>query len=40
VTDRIADIWGARTPHPRDTPWPVRVDSHLAAGLAEQDAPS
>ena len=37
MTDRIADIWGARTPHPRDTPWPVRVDSHLAAGLTEQD---
>jgi anaerobic selenocysteine-containing dehydrogenase len=37
VTDRIADIWGARTPHPRDTPWPVRVDQHLEQGLDESD---
>ncbi|WP_432548858.1 molybdopterin oxidoreductase family protein [Kineococcus sp. SYSU DK004] len=34
-TDRIADVWGTRTPHPRGTPWPVRVDSHLDAGLDE-----
>ncbi|MCC9737981.1 molybdopterin oxidoreductase family protein [Streptomyces sp. MNU89] len=37
VSDRIADVWGTRTPHARDTPWPVRVDSHLDADVAEQD---
>jgi anaerobic selenocysteine-containing dehydrogenase len=37
VADRIADIWGARTPHARDTPWPVRVDLHLEQGLDEAD---
>ncbi|MCZ2525299.1 molybdopterin oxidoreductase family protein [Streptomyces sp. HB2AG] len=35
--DRIADIWGTRTPHARDTPWPVRVDSHLDPSVAEED---
>ncbi len=35
--DRIADIWGTRTPHGRDEPWPVRVDLHLEQGLAEAD---
>ncbi|MCW2746087.1 MAG: fdhF [Mycobacterium sp.] len=35
--DRIADIWGSRTPHPRGSVWPARVDLHLDAGLAEQD---
>ncbi len=24
--DSIGDVWGARTPHPPGTPWPVRVD--------------
>lgn len=28
-TDRIADVWGTRTPYPRDGVWPVRVDSFL-----------
>ncbi|MBP2335520.1 anaerobic selenocysteine-containing dehydrogenase [Saccharothrix coeruleofusca] len=37
MADRIADIWGTRTPHAKDTPWPVRVDLHLDAGLAESD---
>ncbi|MFC8269824.1 molybdopterin-dependent oxidoreductase [Streptomyces cinereoruber] len=37
MSDRIADIWGTRTPHARDTPWPVRVDTHLDASLTEQD---
>ena len=37
MADRIADIWGARTPHAKDTPWPVRVDRHLDQGLAESD---
>ena len=35
--DSIADIWGARTPYPADTPWPARVDSFLAEGVAESD---
>ncbi|TQM79363.1 anaerobic selenocysteine-containing dehydrogenase [Saccharothrix saharensis] len=37
MADRIADIWGARTPHAKDTPWPVRVDLHLDTGLIESD---
>ena len=37
MSDRIADIWGSRTPHGKDTPWPVRVDSHLRSGLVESD---
>jgi len=35
--DRIADIWGTRTPFSLDQPWPVRVDQALAAGVAEHD---
>ncbi|GAA3929209.1 nitrate reductase [Actinomadura viridis] len=37
MPDRIADVWGTRTPHDRDTPWPVRVDTHLEEGVAEGD---
>ncbi|EHR61741.1 molybdopterin oxidoreductase family protein [Saccharomonospora cyanea] len=37
MADRIADIWGTRTPHAKDTPWPVRVDLHLDEGLAPSD---
>ncbi len=37
VVDRIADIWGTRTPHGRDTPWPVRVDTHLDPSVPEAD---
>jgi ferredoxin-nitrate reductase len=29
MSDRIADPWGARTPHAIDTDWPVRVDEHM-----------
>lgn len=36
TVDRIADIWGERTPHARDTPWPVRVDAFLPAGEPER----
>ncbi|KRB45072.1 molybdopterin oxidoreductase family protein [Terrabacter sp. Root181] len=32
--DRIADVWGDRTPYPRGGDWPVRVDAHLAADLS------
>ena len=35
MTDRIADLWGAATPHSRGTVWPARVDLHLDAGVAE-----
>ncbi|MFM9632324.1 molybdopterin oxidoreductase family protein [Streptomyces galilaeus] len=31
--DRIAWPWGSRTPHGRHEPWPVRVDTHLEAGV-------
>lgn len=37
MVDRIADIWGTRTPYPRDGLWPVRVDQALAEGVAEDD---
>src|SRR4051794_18789188 len=35
MTDRIADIWGPRTPHPQGTVWPPRVDLYLSGGLSE-----
>ncbi|MDT0265771.1 molybdopterin-dependent oxidoreductase [Streptomyces sp. DSM 44915] len=35
--DSIADPWGARTPYGPGQRWPVRVDSHLAAGTGEED---
>lgn len=35
--DRIADPWGARTPYAAGERWPVRVDMHLAAGVAVED---
>jgi hypothetical protein len=35
-TDRIADIWGSRTPHGRGEAWAVRVDQELADGVAEE----
>ncbi|MGV9943213.1 molybdopterin oxidoreductase family protein [Streptomyces sp. NPDC003401] len=31
--DRIARPWGGRTPYGPHEPWPVRVDTHLAAGV-------
>src|SRR4051812_24752502 len=37
MVDRIADIWGPRTPHAQGTPWPARVDQHLAPGLTDAD---
>ncbi|MEV4343257.1 molybdopterin oxidoreductase family protein [Actinoplanes sp. NPDC049596] len=33
--DRVADLWGERTPHAKGTVWPARVDQHLDAGLSE-----
>src|SRR5437763_14081896 len=37
MVDRIADIWGTRTPFDRGERWPTRVDLKLADGLTEQD---
>lgn len=34
--DRIAHVWGERTPYAAGAVWPVRVDMHLAEGV-EQD---
>ncbi|WP_029432032.1 molybdopterin oxidoreductase family protein [Blastococcus sp. URHD0036] len=36
-TDRIAEPWGTRTPYGPGEPWPVRVDTHLAEGVTEDD---
>ncbi|KRF41976.1 molybdopterin oxidoreductase [Terrabacter sp. Soil811] len=35
--DRIADVWGVRTPFSRGGDWPVRVDAHLAPGVGSDD---
>ncbi|MDX6262235.1 MAG: hypothetical protein QOH84_3923 [Kribbellaceae bacterium] len=35
TADRIADVWGPRTPDGRGEVWPVRVDQELADGVAE-----
>src|SRR5215204_7462151 len=32
MVDRIADIWGPRTPHASGTEWPARVDEFLDVG--------
>src|SRR6478672_7585480 len=37
VSDRIADIYGVRTPHPKGTAWPARVDQYLDDGVGEGD---
>jgi anaerobic selenocysteine-containing dehydrogenase len=37
MTDRIADIWGPRTPYARSEVWPTRVDQYLADGLSNAD---
>src|SRR3982750_2474715 len=37
MTDRIADIWGTRTPHARGTAWPGRVAQFLEEGVDEAD---
>jgi ferredoxin-nitrate reductase len=37
MTDRIASPWGERTPYERGSPWPARVDMHLADGVREAD---
>ncbi|WP_255950637.1 molybdopterin oxidoreductase family protein [Streptomyces odontomachi] len=35
--DRIADIWGPRTPFTSGTSWPQRVDQYLADGVTEAE---
>jgi anaerobic selenocysteine-containing dehydrogenase len=35
VTDRIADIWGERTPHAAGADWPARVDQYLSVPEGE-----
>ena len=35
MTDRIADIWGERTPFGQGDSWPVRVDQFLEEGVSE-----
>ena len=37
MPDRIADPWGERTPHPRATSWPTRVDLNLAEGVTPDE---
>jgi anaerobic selenocysteine-containing dehydrogenase len=37
AVDRIADIWGTRTPFDRGAMWPTRVDTKLADDLSEGD---
>jgi ferredoxin-nitrate reductase len=37
LNDRIADIWGERTPHSPGDEWPERVDTFLRAGMSEAD---
>ncbi|MCW2787336.1 MAG: fdhF [Marmoricola sp.] len=37
MNDRIADIWGERTPHSKGTVWPARVDLRLDDGVNEAD---
>ncbi|PYY55910.1 MULTISPECIES: nitrate reductase [unclassified Curtobacterium] len=37
MPDRIADVWGTRTPFARDELWPVRLDQKLADGVDETD---
>ncbi|WIB34335.1 nitrate reductase [Curtobacterium sp. MCSS17_005] len=37
MPDRIADVWGTRTPFARDGLWPVRLDQKLADGVDEAD---
>ena len=33
----VADLWGERTPYDRSGEWPARVDSHLQAGVPEDE---
>ncbi|MFI6147003.1 nitrate reductase [Streptomyces sp. NPDC051109] len=35
--DRIAEPWGSRTPYDRHQNWPVRLDVHVAEGVAPEE---
>src|SRR5918993_562940 len=37
MTDRIANLWGKRTPFGPGEEWPVRVDKFLEEGISEDD---
>ncbi|HEU5161171.1 MAG TPA: nitrate reductase [Streptosporangiaceae bacterium] len=37
MADRVADIWGERTPFGAGEQWPTRVDQYLVDGVAEAD---
>jgi anaerobic selenocysteine-containing dehydrogenase len=37
MTDRIADLWGVRTPYARGEAWPVRIDDYLADQLTPDE---
>ncbi|WP_445259328.1 molybdopterin oxidoreductase family protein [Nocardioides aurantiacus] len=37
MVDRITEIWGDRTPHPRGTTWPARVDQYLDHDVQEAE---
>jgi ferredoxin-nitrate reductase len=37
MIDRIADIWGSRTPYPAGDNWPPRVDAFTEPGVAPGD---
>src|SRR5215207_10273087 len=37
MADRIAEIWGERTPFAAGGTWPVRRDEFLAEGVSEAD---
>ena len=37
ATDRVSDVWGARTPYAPEEPWPERVDQHLRDGIGPDD---
>ncbi|MEU8804535.1 nitrate reductase [Spirillospora sp. NPDC048819] len=37
MTDRVADIWGARTPYGSGSQWPVRVDQYVEDGVPEDE---
>lgn len=37
LTDRVADIWGTRTPYAAGSPWPQRVDQYLEDDVDESE---
>ncbi|MDA8370510.1 MAG: nitrate reductase [Nocardiopsaceae bacterium] len=37
LSDRIADVWGERTPYGPGDPWPVRVDAFLDDSIGEEE---